>query len=248
MTRSTTLTAMLVCTPALSFGCGGLVTTPYGDTGSISHALETNHDNEEASPLNDDEPGYSDDDPNAEDESDDDGSTGGGSSWGSDEAGAGAATGGSCTQNDFAVAIHQATQNNQDPTRPWFLYQARTTDTSPFTELQIMSFQADPYFGPSGPGTFDLSGLNYTDCALCMLVLQECDDEYYCDKGFFIESGTLQVNQMNQFGGSFNGSLINARFVEVTIDPETYQSTPVPGGESWCVDRLDIDVSAYLLE
>jgi hypothetical protein len=251
MNHSTPLLGLFLIAHSLSIGCGGLYTTPYTDTGVASDVADRD-DEEDVSELDEEDPGSSEDDFSDEDSSgSDDSSGGGGGSWGGDGSSpgsSGGSTGSSCTYNDFPVAIHQATQNNEDPARPMFLYQARSTDGSPFTELQMMSFQAEPYFGPSAPGDYDLSGLNYADCALCMMVLQECTDEYYCEKGFFIQSGTLEVNQLSMYGGNFKASLVNARFVEVTIDPETYQSTPVDGGESWCVDRIDIDVSTYLTE
>ena len=247
MTRSTPIIGMFLLSPVFSMACGGLYTTPYMDTGSTRDVADQ-HSDEEPSGLDDEDAGSTEDDASS---GGDPSGGGSGDSWGGDDSSSGSSggsTGPSCTNTDFPIAIHQATQHNEDPARPMFLYQARSTDGSPFTEMQIMSFQADPYFGPSAPGTYDLSGLNYADCALCMMVLQQCDDEYHCDKGLFIESGTLEVNQLSLSGGSFNASLVNARFVEVTIDPETYQSTPVAGGESWCVDRLDIDVSTYLSE
>jgi len=227
-------------------GCSGLYTTKYGDTGAVDA-----NDQEEQSDLP--ENGSSDSDTTDESENSNDGQNGsngdsfGGS--GDDSTGSDSTDDpGACTHNDFPVMLHQATQNNEDPTRRMFMYQARDAEAAPFTEMQILSFQDEPYFGPSGPGTFDLQDLNYSDCSLCMLILDECDDDYWCDKGFFIESGTLQVNQMSTSGGNFNASVINARFVEVTIDSETYVSTPVSGGESWCVDRLDIELSPMVLD
>jgi hypothetical protein len=35
--------------------------------------------------------------------------------------------------------------------------------------------------------------------------------------------------------------LRDAVFEEVTIDATTYTSTPVEGGDSWCIDELIID-------
>ena len=240
-TINPTLIARLLFIAAFtSTGCSGLYTSDmkWADTGAEAPAFDEEDEGDDGA---DDTDGGSDD-----------GSSSGGTSWpaddGSDSSGGSSSgtTGGACTYDDFPVMIHQATQNNSDPTKPWFFYQARDSDTSSFTELQIMSYQADPYYGPTGPGSYDLSGLNYADCALCMLVVQSCDESYNCAKGFFIESGTLEIDQMSSYGGTFGAALVNASFVEVTINPDTYESTPVVGGERWCVDRLNIDVSTYL--
>lgn len=147
-----------------------------------------------------------------------------------------------CTFEDFNVVIHQATQNDNDPTHPLFVYQARNSDLTPFDEIQIASFQADPYYGPSTPGTYSLNGNNYSDCALCVLLLESCDEAYSCDTVYFADVGSVQISAMSGANTPFAATLSNVVFREVDIDPNTYVSTPVPGGATWCVDGLTVDV------
>lgn len=154
---------------------------------------------------------------------------------------------GDCTYDQFPVMIHQALQDEADPTHPLFVYQARTTDQVPFDEMQMFSYQAEPYFGPSGPGSVSLDGSNYADCAFCALVITDCDESYSCNQVFFADEGTVQINAMAGANMPFQAVLMDVVFREVTIDPNTYESTPVPGGETWCVDGLAIDVMTNLV-
>ena len=153
-----------------------------------------------------------------------------------------------CTYDRFPVAMHQATQDNSVAGQPMFIYQARNTSNSPFDELQILSYQAEPYYGPSEAGDYSLAGSNYADCALCVLVIGDCNDSYQCDQVFFASEGTLQIDRLNDSGGPFRATLVDAVFEEVSIDAATYRSTPVPGGETWCIDEVSIDVSTYLYD
>jgi len=154
----------------------------------------------------------------------------------------------SCDVDGFDVAIHQAIQDNQNIDQPLFFYQARTTDTAPFDELRILSYQADPYNGPTGPGTYDLSGSNYADCALCVLVIEECTDDYMCEKVYFASEGQLDVERLSMDGGPFIATLTGAVFEEVSIDEETYESRPVSGGDEWCVDDMVIELPIQVFE
>lgn len=151
-----------------------------------------------------------------------------------------------CTHDTFPILMHQATQDNSTPGQPLFMYQARDVDRAPFDELQILSYQAAPYHGPTTPGSYTLDGSNYADCALCVLMVTDCNNNYQCDQVFFVDQGTLDVEAFGAQGGNFKAVLRDAVFLEVTIDPSTYETTPVPGGESWCIDEIDIDVSTYV--
>ena len=152
-----------------------------------------------------------------------------------------------CTYNAFPVQMAQATQNNDDPSRPLFVYQGRNIGNAPFDELQIASYQGEPYNGPKKPGSYSLDGNNYQDCALCALLIMECDNEYRCEKVFFADEGTLDVAAMTGSGGLFKATLDRVVFREVTIDTTTYESTPVAGGDTWCLDGLELEVDTHVL-
>jgi hypothetical protein len=234
---STSTKLRLLCLVAISstsLGCNvGIKSFPLGDTG--------------AAPVSDDEsetPPSSDDDGSDDNGSDDDESSWGGddgSGSGDDGSGSGASST-TCTYDEFPALLHQAIQDNGDPERPLFTYQARDAEMAPFDELRIESYQADPYYGPTGPGSYSLAGTNYENCALCVYVIENCSEDYMCDKVYFVDQGTLDISSMSTSGGTFSATLRNALFREVSIDSTTYASTPVPGGQNWCVESLDIEL------
>ncbi len=223
----------VVAISSTAWGCNvGIKTFPVGDTGTAPVAVDddsetpASSDEDDSDEPSDDESGWGSDD---------------GSGGGDDASGSGGAST-SCTYDDFPALIHQAIQDNGDPAHPLFTYQARDAETVPFDELRIESYQAEPYYGPSGPGSYSLSGTNYEDCALCVYVIQNCSDDYMCDKVYYVDQGSLDIASMSTSGGMFNATLRNALFREVTIDSTTYESTPVPGGQNWCVESLDIEL------
>lgn len=141
-----------------------------------------------------------------------------------------------CTFDGFPAVMEQAVVDLRDPTHPLYVYQARDTPEAPFDELQMLSFQAAPYNGPSGPGNYSLQGSNYADCSLCLFVFAGCDEGYDCDEIYFADEGWLRIDAMAGPDEPFAASLSGVKFREVTIDEETWESTPVPGGATWCVD------------
>ncbi len=149
-----------------------------------------------------------------------------------------------CTYLDFPAVMEQAVVDLREPNQPMYVYQARDTDTSPFDEMRMMSFQAAPYNGPSGPGNYSLAGSNYADCSLCLLVLAGCSEDYSCDTTFFADEGNLRIDAMagpeQPFAATFSGVV----FREVSIDSETFESTPVAGGATWCVDGYTTTTTA----
>ena len=101
----------------------------------------------------------------------------------------------------------------------------------------VESYQGTHYNGPSAPGTYQLDGSNYADCGLCVLVYKGCVEAnggMQCQKYFYAEQGTVQINELGGAGSTFDVELQNMELVEVTID-QNFTSTPVAGGESWCV-------------
>jgi hypothetical protein len=85
----------------------------------------------------------------------------------------------------------------------------------------------------AGQGSFDLGdGINdnYASCAQCVLLYQDLDGS--TPKVFFQEAGTLEINGAvgsDPLPVLFSG----VRLVEVTIDPNTFESTPVPNGDCY---------------
>lgn len=150
-----------------------------------------------------------------------------------------------CSNEGFDTIATQTTLNETNPDQIRFVHRAVNTTSPPNDELQFVSFQGSPYNGPSTPGTYDVGGQNTADCGLCLLILADCTGPD-CKKTFFAKSGTLRIVSMEGIGGSFEAILNDVILEEVTVDPTTYRSTPVTGGERWCLDGVRLD-DPYIL-
>ena len=148
-----------------------------------------------------------------------------------------------CTYTDFPVANSGAGQVGENPEKPWFRYLAFSTTEPPGNMLAIDSFQGEPYYGASKPGVYSLAGSNYSDCALCVMVWFQCDANYNCEKAFIADEGNLNIRSMAGVGSTFDATFENVVLHEVTVNPETYESTRVQNGETWCLDGYRIQAN-----
>ena len=98
--------------------------------------------------------------------------------------------------------------------------------------LSVQIYSAPQYGGPTTPGTYSLEGSNYETCGLCVLIYAGCDSSS-CAKTYFADEGSVTITELD---GSFAATLNGVKLKEVTINPVTFASTPVPGGELWCLD------------
>ena len=95
--------------------------------------------------------------------------------------------------------------------------------------------------GTAVTGTYDLSaGTNksYLDCTECVRVWQDHDNKDKV-KIFFQESGTLVISEVDK-NNQIKGTL-SAKLVEVTVDPDTREATPVEGGECIAIENWVFD-------
>jgi len=145
-----------------------------------------------------------------------------------------------CTYLDFDVAASRAFVNGAGTAQPLFVYQAANTTAYPMDVLEVLSYPGDPYNGPDSPGTYSLDGNNYADCSLCLLIYAGCG-ETSCEAMFFADAGAVTFNSNADVNEDFSATLHNVVFREVTVDQSTYESTPVVGGEVWCVDSLSLN-------
>jgi hypothetical protein len=76
--------------------------------------------------------------------------------------------------------------------------------------------------GPIVPGTFPITGveLDYATCGVCPLIRS-------AEKIYYATAGTITVGEVFP---TFRFTASNLALEEVTIDPTTFESTPVPGG------------------
>lgn len=99
------------------------------------------------------------------------------------------------------------------------------------------------------PGEVELEGdeLNYATCGTCVLMRTGCEahgDHFHCDHTFMATGGHVDLEAIGTAEGeTLAGALHDIGFQEVTIDSETYQSTPVADGETYELDAWDFDVT-----
>ena len=150
-----------------------------------------------------------------------------------------------CTHEGFDSVATQTTLNETNPAQVKFVHRSVNVTGYPNDELQFVSFQGHPYNGPATPGTFSVEGLNTADCGLCLVLLNNCNGPE-CEKTFFARSGTVRVESIQGVGGQFQARLIDVVLEEVKVDSQTYRSTPVSGGETWCLDEVVLE-DPYIL-
>jgi hypothetical protein len=105
----------------------------------------------------------------------------------------------------------------------------------------IISFE----FYSQATGTFNLAignDSNFKTCTQCVVIYQDLNGPNDPQKNFFQTGGTLTID-MNTVPGvaaDVGLSWTNLTLAEVTIDPDTFTSTLVPGGD--CYTVVDSDV------
>ncbi len=114
-------------------------------------------------------------------------------------------------------------------------YQAQTSEGFPHDALLIESFIGDPYYGPSGPGSYSLQDANVVTGGLRLVAYRGCGEQG-CDKMFLPDTGAIEVTSFGGFGQQFAAQLDGMRFREVVIDSEAGAITFVENGLTWCLD------------
>jgi hypothetical protein len=153
----------------------------------------------------------------------------------------------SCDLNGFNLAVQQATYYKQADSKNYMVWQGATSQTAPFDMVMIEDYQYAPYNGPTAPGTYNLAGTNYKDCGLCLLAQSGCTAEG-CKKLFYADQGTVEIQTISQGTSKFQAVFHNVQFKEVTINQTTYESTPVAGGQTWCMNNVAPNTDLVLNE
>ncbi len=142
---------------------------------------------------------------------------------------------GACSRTGFTAAT--ATFQKETGTVLVALY---SDDKEPVDVVQIEIYTAGEYTGATGVGTYSLADSNYQTCSNCVVLRTECSGSA-CDKRFLVDEGDLVISQWDATGGLFKAKLVGAKAHEVTIDPDSFLSTRVTGGETWCLDGLEFE-------
>jgi hypothetical protein len=97
-------------------------------------------------------------------------------------------------------------------------------------------FDIEFWNGSVTTGTFDVTSAgntNYSSCGECVLIYAD----NYAGPVFFATAGTITVDEVVS-DTETRGSASNLTLVEVTLDPNTSASTPVPGGACYTIDSV----------
>lgn len=90
--------------------------------------------------------------------------------------------------------------------------------------------------GDDGPGTYDLGAgadADFATCGHCTYIVQD-GDYILTSRVFFQDQGSVAFAQaVGSAGSTLSLTFTNLHLIEVTIDPATYASTPVPNGECY---------------
>ena len=93
-----------------------------------------------------------------------------------------------CTQTGFTVAQSSATNGNGN----WGI---AASDADGSTIIQINSLQ--DWSGPTTTGSFDLGGINYKDCGLCLMIYADCQQGQNCATTYYADVGTVNVTALD---------------------------------------------------
>ncbi len=79
---------------------------------------------------------------------------------------------------------------------------------------------------------------------MCLLAWSGCDSDVDvdCDKAFYAREGTVEFSALPE-SGRLAARLEGVVFEQVEFDWEDETATPVAGGESWCIDGFELDLS-----
>lgn len=139
-------------------------------------------------------------------------------------------TDGSVTSSDagtcgFTTAgpaeAYTGTDDNGDPL--WIFF-GQGTDSA----ISIENYVG--FGGPSAPGTVTLrtEDESYETCGFCVILRTGCTTTS-CEKTFMpiAGQGSVTITEMGAVGGNFRGTFNGIQFRQVTIDPQTFATTPV---------------------
>lgn len=86
---------------------------------------------------------------------------------------------------------------------------------------------------PVLPGTYQLTGeqLDYATCGTCIRLVTNAAEDGSSEDDYMVTGGTLTVTALGDaVGETLTLAMSNLTFEHVTIDPDTFESTPVGDG------------------
>jgi hypothetical protein len=155
-----------------------------------------------------------------------------------------AAEAGGCGRDFGSVfATEQEVFRGENGGSAFWLFYATVEGTMALPPFDYFSLELWPVLGgPSSPGTYAFTDANYNSCGTCGLIGTGCTDSsggrFLCEKTFLVTAGTVVIDGIGAVGSTFMGSVSGLAAIEVRIDPDDFESIPVPGGETACIEDL----------
>ncbi len=173
--------------------------------------------------------------------------------------GVGEVAGGEVADTDADAATDAPTQEAEGPrcTHQGFQVVSAAASTCPAAEGGFLELAAaDSATAPANVfglelllderalGPFVFVDENYATCERCIRIEAGCSNQGGCEKTFLVYAGHMDLTAWEDPGGQFRATFTGLRAREVTIAPNLpLTSTPVEGGETWCIDALTLEVA-----
>ena len=90
-------------------------------------------------------------------------------------------------------------------------------------------------------GSYSLAGTNFNDCTVCVYAAEGCGDNG-CEKIYYADEGSVEITQFDGPGGQWTANFDEVFFTEVELGAGN-RSTPVEGGESFCMADQTFEVT-----
>jgi len=147
-----------------------------------------------------------------------------------------------CDMNGFQVGF---TDLGVDGTSAYLYAATSEADPNDFFSLEFIETSAGPSPLDGGVGTYTFGSTaddqNYETCQTCLLMGSNCTADAGCESYYFATSGSVEITTVDLASNTLAGRLVGADLEEVTVDFDTYISTPVANGKSWCVADVAFD-------
>lgn len=139
-----------------------------------------------------------------------------------------------CTATGFTAGTPSQAQSTDT------YWRVVTPNSDGTTIFVVESYMGSQFNGPGTTGTYDIGATNYADCGLCLLMYADCTDGQGCQTTYYADVGTVNVTALTLgVDGTVEVNVTGAVFTEVTIDGQSFQSTPVANAKTWCVNDND---------
>lgn len=141
---------------------------------------------------------------------------------------------GACDENGFNVTESFA-EAPEDGTSFYYEIFDGDVDNPPFKQFSFEIY--NEFGGVVTTQSFTFSGESYADCGVCLLAFR-CSTADQCDT-FLAQKGDVTISQIGTNDGDmFEASFTDLEFAEVDVDMDTFETTPISGGDSWCIPSL----------